>query len=329
MKIVVLDSDPALGCDSAPEQEQGRLDAAELERLGTLVMHATTAPDQVISRCQGAEVVLTNKVVLGRSEFEKLPKLKLVSVLATGFNVIDLEAARAHQVTVCNVPGYSTMSTAQHAFALLLELTNRVGLHARDVEQGGWVSSPSFSYFRAPLRELAGRVLGVVGFGAIGKRVVAMAQAFGMQILVHTRTPRSIEGVRFVDKETLLRESDVVSLHCPLTEETRHFIDEDALSQMKPDALLVNVARGPVVDESALARALVSGTIGGAATDVLQVEPAEEQCPLLQKDVVETGRCIVTPHLAWATTASRERLLSISAENIEAFLNGTPQHVVS
>lgn len=329
MKIVVLDSDPALGCDSAPEMARGRLDTAALDRLGTVELHSRTAPDEVVPRCRGAEVVLTNKVVLGRAEFERLPELRLVSVLATGVNVVDLDAARAGGVTVCNVPGYSTMSTAQHAFALLLELTNQVGLHARDVELGGWVNSEAFSYFRTPLRELSGRVMGVVGFGAIGKRVVAMAQSFGMQVMVHTRTERSVEGVLFVDKGTLLRQSDVVSLHCPLTEDTRHFIDEAALSQMKPDALVINVARGPVVDERALARALVAGRIGGVATDVLETEPARRDCPLLQKDVLETGRCLVTPHLAWATFAARERLLSITAENIEAFQNGTPQNVVS
>jgi len=329
MKIVVLDSDPALGCDSAPEQAQGRLDISALEHWGSVEVHPRTPPEKVVERCRGADVVLTNKVVLGPAEFEHLPDLELVSVLATGVNVVDLDAARSRGVTVCNVPGYSTMSTAQHAWALLLELTNRVGLHAQDVEQGGWVQSDSFSYFRTPLRELAGSILGVVGYGAIGQQVVTMAQAFGMQVMVHTRTPRTVEGVLFVDKETLLRQSDVISLHCPLTEETKHFIDEAALSQMKPEALLINVARGPVVDETALAQALVSGQIGGAAVDVLRVEPARRDCPLLQREVLDSGRLLVTPHLAWATLAARQRLLSITAKNIEAFQNGTPQNVVN
>ncbi len=329
MKIVILDSDPALGCDTAQERAQGRLDISALKKLGTVEIHSRTDPSQVVPRCRGANVVLTNKVVLGQAEFESLPDLELVSVLATGVNVIDLDAARSRGVVVCNVPGYSTMSTAQHAFALLLELTNRVGLHATDVEQGGWAGSESFSYFRTPLTELSGRIMGVVGFGAIGQRVVAMAQAFGMQVMVHTRTERRVEGVLFVDKETLLRESDVVSLHCPLTDETKDFIDDAALAQMKPEALLINVSRGPVVDEAAVARALVAERIGGVATDVLTVEPARKDCPLLQPDVVATGRCLVTPHLAWATLAARERLLAITVENIEAFRRKAPQNVVS
>lgn len=329
MKIVVLDSDPAFGCDSAPAEARGTLDTAALSKLGDVVIHSRTRPEQVVERCQGAAAVLTNKVVLGRAEFSELPALKLISVLATGVNVVDLEAARSHGVTVCNVPGYSTMSTAQHALALLLELTNRVGLHSADVASGGWQRSETFAYFRTPLQELAGKVMGVVGYGAIGQRVIALAQALGMQVLVSSRTEHQVEGVLFVDKQTLLRQSDVVSLHCPLTDETKHFIDRAALSLMKPSALVINVARGPIVDEQALAEALLSGRIAGAAMDVLSTEPARSDCPLLREDVLATGRCIVTPHIAWATQAARTRLLGITTKNIEAFLKGTPQNVVS
>lgn len=329
MKIVVLDSDPAFGCDSASGEARGALNTTSLEALGDVVIHPHTKPEEVIGRCEGAAVVLTNKVVLGNREIAALPDLKLISVLATGVNVVDVTAARAQNVTVCNVPGYSTMSTAQHALSLLLELTNHVGLHAADVAAGGWQRSATFAYFRTPLLELAGKVMGIVGYGAIGQRMVVLAQALGMEVLVNSRTSRLVEGVRFVDKGTLLRQSDVVSLHCPLTEDTRHFIDRSALALMKPGAFLVNVARGPIVDEEALAEALVQGRIRGAATDVLTIEPARVDCPLLREEVQRSGRCLVTPHIAWATHAARTRLLEATTRNIEAFLSGTPQNVVN
>ncbi len=329
MKIVVLDSDPAFGCETAPDGARGALDVSCLAQLGHLEVHANTGPEEVVKRSLDAEVLLTNKVVLGRAEMEQLPKLRLISVLATGVNVVDLAAARERGITVCNVPGYSTRSTAQHAIALLLELSNRVGLHAADVDSGGWQESESFSYFRTPLQELAGLVMGVVGYGAIGKTVAAIAQALGMAVLVHTRTAREVEGIRFVDKETLLRESDVVSLHCPLTDDTHHFIDDVALGKMKPSALLINVARGPVVDEDALSRALIEGRLGGAGLDVLSTEPALPDCPLLSDEVRATRRLIVTPHIAWASEAARGRLLEISARNVEAFQKGSPQNVVN
>lgn len=329
MKIVVLDADPAFGCGSAAEEARGALDKAALLTLGDVTIYDSTKPEQVVERCEGATAVLTNKVVLGRSELATLPDLKLISVLATGVNVVDLEAASAQGITVCNVPGYSTMSTAQHALALLLELTNRVGLHASDVAAGGWQKSETFSYFRTPLQELAGQVLGVVGYGAIGQRMISLAQALGMQVLVNSRTERKVDGLLFVDKQTLLRQSDVISLHCPLTEETRHFIDKPALYSMKPTSLLINVARGPIVDEDALADALLSGRIAGAALDVLSTEPARNDCPLLRPEVFRTGRCLVTPHIAWATHAARTRLLGITVRNIQAYLSGAPQNVVS
>jgi glycerate dehydrogenase len=324
MNIVVLDSDPAFGCQSASPEARGELDTSHLESLGTLTSYPGTAPADVIERARDARVILTNKVVIGAAELEKLPQLKLISVLATGVNVIDLDAARAAGVTVCNVPGYSTMSTAQHAFSLLLELCQHVGVHADDVKEGGWVKSEPFSYFKTPLVELDGQVMGLVGFGAIGQQVARQAQAFGMRVIVHTRTERSAPGIEFVDKKTLLEQSDVISLHCPLTESTKHFIDDDALSLVKPSAFLINVARGPVVDEAAVASALKAGTLAGAATDVLSVEPAQSDCPLLS-----APRCLITPHIAWASHAARTRLLDITVKNIKAFQNGTPQNVVA
>jgi glycerate dehydrogenase len=323
MKIVVLDSDPAFGSAAAPEDASGRLDAAPLSKFGDLFVYPNTSAEQLEERAQDAVVVLTNKIAIGAPELAKMREARLISVLATGVNMIDLDAAADRGVTVCNVPGYSTMSTAQHTIALLLELCNHVGLHASDVASGSWEKAEAFSYFRAPLRELDGQKLGIVGYGAIGQQVAKVASALGMEILVHTRTQREADGVRFVDKGTLLLESDVVSLHCPLTEETHHFIDEDALGAMKPSALLLNASRGPVVDEAALARALSDGTILGAATDVLSTEPPEKGNPLLS-----APRCLITPHIAWATEAARARLIAISARNIEAFLNGTPQNVV-
>lgn len=323
MRIVVLDADPAFGCSAAPEGARGELDVSRLKQLGEVTIYKNTAPAEAVEHSRGAAILVTNKVSLGEEEFSQLPDVRLVSVLATGVNVIDIQAASNHGVTVCNVPGYSTMSTAQHTFALLLELCNHVGLHARDVEKGGWANSPSFSYFKAPLRELDGKVFGLVGLGAIGSQVAKMAQAFGMQVLVHTRTTKEMPGARFVDKDTLLKECDVISLHFPLTAQTRHFIDETALGMMKPEALLINAARGPVLDEFAVARALHEERLGGLAADVLSEEPPQASSPLLR-----SPRTIITPHIAWATEAARKRLLETTVGNIEAFLQGTPQNVI-
>jgi glycerate dehydrogenase len=263
-------------------------------------------------------------VVLGEHEFSSLPDLKLVSVLATGVNVIDLNAAQKRGVTVCNVPGYSTDSTAQHCIALLLELTNRVGLHDASTRAGDWECSQTFSYYLSPLIELRDKTIGIVGFGSIGAQVARIAQALGMRVIAHSRTQRNIPNVRFVDKDTLLLDADVISLHCPLTEETRHFIDRAALRAMKPKALLINGSRGPVVDEVALAEALGQQEILGAATDVLTQEPPQNSSPLLRSE-----RCIVTPHIAWASETARARLIAMTCENIRAYQRGQPTNVVS
>lgn len=324
MDIVLLDADPITGSARAPESREAISSLRHIADLGTVRVHAHTDPEQVVDRLRGAAVALTNKVVLGPREFAQLPDLRLVSVLATGVNVVDLEAARAAGITVCNVPGYSTASTAQHTIALLLELVSQVGRHAADVAEGGWQRSRAFSYYLAPLIELDGLTLGVVGFGAIGQRVAKIARALGMNVLVHTRTPRPDSDVRFVDKVTLLAESDVVSLHVPLSPETRHYLDASALGCMKPSAFVINCSRGPLIDESALSSALQSGRIAGAALDVLDAEPPRGSHPLLG-----LANCLVTPHVAWASAASRERLLRITAENIRAFLADNPQNVVS
>lgn len=317
MKIVALDAEPATGCSTASPAARGELPLSVLEEFGEVSIFASTPPELILERARGAEILLTNKVPLSAETFRQLPALRLVSVLATGVNVVDLEAAKAQGVAVCNVPGYSTPSTAQHAFALLLELCHQVGAHSQHVQEGGWSSSPSFSYWRHPLVELDGLTLGVVGYGAIGRRVAEIARCFGMEVLVHTRTRSDDPSVRFVEKDELLESSDVVSLHCPLTELTHHFIDRAALARMKSTAFLINVARGPVVDEHALAEALAERRISAAAVDVLDKEPPDPDHPLVQ-----SPHCLVTPHIAWATVAARSRLIQITRDNIAAFLAG-------
>lgn len=293
-----------------------------LAALGQLVVHDVSPEETVIDRCRGALVAITNKTVLRRATLEALPELGLVGVLATGVNVVDVEAAQELGITVSNVPAYSTPSTAQHAIALLLELCHHVGEHSQGVRDGRWSQSRNFSYWDHPLLELEGLTLGVVGFGAIAQRVTSIARALGMHVLAHTRTAREVPEVRFVDKETLFRESDVVSLHCPLTEQTAQLVDEQALGWMKPSALLINTSRGPVIDEPALARALERGAIAGAALDVLSQEPPPADHPLLH-----APRCIITPHIAWATRAARARVIDVTVDNVRAFLAGAPIHV--
>jgi glycerate dehydrogenase len=267
---------------------------------------------------------------MGPEQLAQLPQLRYVGVLATGYNVVDVEAARQRGVTVTNVPAYSTASVAQMVFALLLELTQQVGHHARLVREGRWTAAADFCFWDRPLVELEGLTLGIVGFGAIGRRVAALARAFGMKVLVHTAHPEkyqeTAEGrdARFVDLDDLFRASDAVSLHCPLTEETRALVDARRLELMKPTAFLLNTGRGPLVDEAALAAALNAGRLAGAGLDVLSAEPPPAGNPLLQ-----AANCCITPHIAWATRAARERLLAIAVANLRAFLAGQPQNVVS
>ncbi|HSC89120.1 MAG TPA: D-2-hydroxyacid dehydrogenase [Polyangiaceae bacterium] len=322
--IVILDGDPAAGSSLAPESARGELDFSQLESLGTLTVYQNTPPELVVTRAKNATIVLTNKVVLDRATLEQLPQLRMIGVLATGTNVIDVAAATELGVVVSNVPGYSTASTAQLTIALLLELCHHAGEHSRDVHSGTWTGARIFAYWKHPLLELDGLTLGIVGFGAIGQRVAHIAQSLGMRLLVHTRTARELpENARAVDKATLLAESDVVTLHCPLTPATQHFIDDQALAALRPGALLVNVSRGPIVDSWAVRRALDSGRLGGFAADVLEVEPPPVDHPLLH-----APRCVLTPHIAWATEASRRRLLATTHDNVEKFLQGTPQNVV-
>lgn len=316
MKIVVLD-----GYTANP----GDLDWAPLSALGELVVYERTPAALTLERAAGAQVILTNKVLLGAAEMAALPELRYVGVLATGYNVVDVVAARERGIVVTNVPAYSTPSVAQHVFALLLELTRGVGRHADLVREGRWSASPDFAFWDTPQVELAGLTFGIVGFGAIGQAVARVAQAFGMRVLVQTRTPDSAKwpGVSFVGLDELFAQADVVSLHCPLTDETRHLVNAARLATMKPTAYLINTGRGPLVDESVLAAALQAGQIAGAGLDVLSQEP-----PLAVNPLLTAPNCVITPHLAWATRAARQRLLDTAAANVRAFVEGHPQNRV-
>lgn len=318
MRIVILDGSAV---------NPGDLTWAPIAELGELTVYDATAPGQTIPRLQGAQVALTNKTVLDEAVFAACPDLRYVGVLATGYNVVDLAAARARGIPVTNIPAYSTDAVAQFVFALLLELCSKVALHHRAVRDGEWARAGQFCFWKAPLVELAGKTMGLVGYGHIGSAVARIALAFGMQVLAHTPHPdraAPLPGVTFASLGEVLVRSDVVSLHCPLFPSTRHLIREDTIAQMKDGAILINTARGPVVDEAALAAALRSGKLAAAAVDVLEQEPPVDGSPLIGLD-----NCIVTPHIAWAPRETRLRLLDIAVGNLRAWLAGAPQNVVS
>ena len=303
----------------------GDLNYDGLQQFGTLKVYDRTSPEQVIERAKDADALLTNKVVLGEREFAQLPRLRYVGVQATGYNVVDVVAARKRGITVTNIPAYSTPSVAQMVMAHLLNITQSVDYYARENRAGRWASNPDFCYWDNRLIELSGKQMGVVGFGRTGSAVARIAQAFGMKIATYTSKPQSElpEGVEKLPLDMLFASSDVVSLHCPLTPETRHLVDAGRLALMKPTAILINTARGPIVDEQALADALNCGALHAAGVDVLCEEPPLNGSPLL------TARnCFVTPHIAWATLEARTRLLRICEANLRAFVEGHPQNVV-
>jgi glycerate dehydrogenase len=316
MNIVILD-----GFTLNP----GDLGWDELKALGPCAIYDRTPPAEVQRRAAEAEVVLTNKTVLATDTIRELPRLKYIGVLATGTNVVDLAAARARGIPVTNVPTYGTKSVAQMTFALLLELAHHTGHHAQTVREGRWARSTDWCYWDFPLIELDGLTMGLVGLGRIGRAVSELANAFGMKVIAYDPiTGPAPAFVRLVELDTLFRESDVVSLHCPLTAENANLVDASRLRLMKPAAFLLNTSRGPLVDQQALAEALNSGRIAGAAMDVLVKEPPPADNPLL------TARnCILTPHLAWATRAARDRLMKVAVANVRAFLQGKPQNVVN
>lgn len=318
MKLVVLD-----GYTLNP----GDLNWSPLLELGDEPkIYERTAPQDTVTRAAEAEIILTNKVLLDRGTLAQLPRLRYVGILATGINTIDLGAARERGIVVTNVPAYSTASVVQLTLALLLELTQRVGHHAGSVRQGNWVTSKDFAYWDFPLVELDGMTLGLVGFGAIAQGVARVAQALGMRVIATRRAerPPEVPGVRMVDLDTLFRESDALSVHCPLTPETRGLVNAARLATMKPGAYVLNTSRGPVVNEADLADALNTDKIAGAGLDVLSTEPPTADNPLLT-----AKNCVITPHIAWATKAARGRLLATVVANIRAFLDGKPQNVVS
>ena len=303
-----------------------------LREIGTLILHHNTAhddPDEILARCREAEVVLTNKVPLPASVIDQADPLALISTLATGYNIIDLAAAKARGVTVCNVPAYSTPAVAQHVMALILELTNRVGLHSDAVMSGAWVRSEFFYFCQRPIIELNGATVGLIGFGEIAQAVGRLGNAFGASILAYRRSPGDPPAYgpfAWADSiDAVFEQADIVSLHCPLTTETQHLVNAARLARMKPKAFLINTARGPLVDEEALVTALKAGRLAGAALDVVSREPMEANSPLLQK----VPNLIVTPHNGWASEETRRRLLSRTFDNIQAFLKGEPINQVA
>jgi glycerate dehydrogenase len=303
----------------------GDLDWQPIAALGDLTIHDRTPPELVLDRARHADIVLTNKAPLPAAVIDALPDLRCIGVLATGFNVVDTAAARRRNIPVVNVPGYGTNAVAQHVFALLLELTQQTGRHNQSVHDGTWSRHADWTYSLSPLTELAGLTMGIVGLGSIGRRTAAIARAFGMQTVALARSPRPPEpDIAFLEKDAFLAAADVISLHCPLTPETSGMVNASWLAAMKPSAFLINTARGPLIDETALAAALRHHTIAAAALDVLSAEPPPADHPLLG-----IPNCLITPHLAWASRAARQRLLLTVADNLRAFLAGTPQHVVN
>ncbi len=290
-------------------------------------VYDSTPQEKVLERCSDADIVVTNKKLITKEIISALPSLKFIATLSTGFNVVDIKAAREKNIPVSNIPAYSTDGVAQLVFALLLEMTNSVAIHNESVKDGEWCRCEHFCYWKTPLTELSGKVFGIIGFGKIGSAVANIANAFGMKVIAYSPNTRTYDGfgqVEFTDKERVIRESDVISLHCPLTEETEGMVDKDFLKKMKKSAFLINTSRGPVIVEKDLADALNEGIIAGAGLDVLSQEPADESNPLLRCE-----KCLITPHIAWASLEARTRLMNIFEGNVKAFLDGKPRNVVN
>ena len=317
MKLVVLDGKTINPGDNP---------WTPLESFGTLEVYDRTAEDQIVSRCADAAIVLTNKVPFTEATLEQLPNLKFIAVTATGYNVVDTVAAGKCGVVVSNVPEYSTLSVAQHVFAMLLSFLHRPAEHHQAIIDGQWQAIGDFSFTLAPIHELAGKTLGIVGLGRTGRATAAIAAAFGMRAVASSRrqiNPLPNEGFEWLSVEQLFDQADVVSIHCPQTDETKGFINAKLLSKMKSSSILINTARGGLVDEQALADTLNAGGIAGALLDVCSTEPIGADNPLLG-----AKNCVITPHIAWATVAARQRLMHTTAANVEAFLKGQPQNVV-
>ena len=310
MKIVILDGYTT---------NAGDLSWNGISELGDLTVYDRTAPGEVIDRCLGAEAVLTNKVVFTDDVMQALPQLKYIGVMATGYNVVDIDAARRRGIVVTNVPAYSTPSVAQMVFAHLLNITNQVALHDQQVHEGRWAGNRDFCFYSAPLIELAGKQMGIVGLGQTGSAVAKIALALGMRVMAFTsKAQESLpEGITKGSLNEVFATSDVVSLHCPLTPDTKHIVNAERLATMKPSAIVINTGRGPLVDEQHLADALNRGIIAAAAVDVLSTEPPAADNPLL------TARnCYITPHIAWASQAARARLIHTLTDNLKGYISG-------
>ncbi|MBR2044330.1 MAG: D-2-hydroxyacid dehydrogenase [Clostridia bacterium] len=314
MKIVITDASTVTG---------GDLSFDIFEQFGQVVKYDLTTAEELPLRIKDADIVLCNKTPMTAAAMKTAEKLKYIGLFATGYNNVDLEYTRAKGITVCNVPGYSTEAVAQHTFALILELLCRVSDYNQTVKQGDWVKSRTFSYFPIPLYELNGKTLGIVGMGSIGGRVVDIALAFGMKVLVYKRSRLNDERVKQVSLDELLSASDIVSMHCPLNKDSENMMNAQSFNKMKDGAVFINTARGGLVDEYALRDALLSGKLLGAGLDVLRREPMDKDCPLLGVE-----NCIITPHIAWAGLETRKRLMEIVTSNIAAFISGKPVNTV-
>ena len=310
MKIIVLD-----GYGLNP----GDLNWEGFETLGELTVYDRTLPSELMQRAAGAEVLITNKTLITAENMADLPELKYIGVLATGYNVVDIDAAKDRGIVVTNIPAYSTASVAQMVFAHILNITQRVGYYADENKQGRWTKNADFCYWDTQLVELQGKKMGIVGFGNIGQATAGIAQAFGMEVCVYSSKPQFVlpSGIKKMDLDELFAECDVISLHCPLTPDTKEMVNTERLNKMKSNAILINTGRGPLINEQDLADALNEGRIAAAGLDVLSVEPSVEGNPLL------TARnCFITPHIAWATLEARTRLMEIAVQNLKSYLNG-------
>lgn len=317
MRIVILD-----GFSVNP----GDLSWDELNQFGEVIIYERTSEDEVIDRCKGAEIILTNKVVLDATTLNMLPRLQYIGVLATGYNVVDLEVASRQNIVVTNIPAYSTESVAQMVFAHILNIVSRVEHYARENRKGRWTNSSDFCYLDHNLTELYGKRMGIIGLGNTGMATARIAQAFGLNVMAYTSKDEDElpNGIRKVTLEQLYSESDIISLHCPLTDSTHHMINKETLATMKSSAILINTGRGPLVDDNAVATALHKGIIAAYGADVLTTEPPKEDNPLLSAPY-----CYLTPHIAWATKEARTRLLNICIGNIKAFIGGEPINQVN
>lgn len=317
MKIVILEGKAV---------NPGDLSWDVIRQFGDVTIYDRTAPEETAAHIGDAEIVLINKTPITSGVLDACPNLRLVCVNATGYNVVDCEAAKQRGITVCNVPAYGTNSVAQFTFSLLLEVCNQVGLHDASVHNGDWCRCSDFCYWNTPQTELAGKTLGIIGFGQIGRAVGKIANAFGMRVLAYSRSrcPEGAALADYVDLDTLLAEADIISLHCPLTEQTKEIINGDTIHKMKDQVILLNTARGGLINESDLAVALTQGKIRAFAADVVSSEPIVPDNPLLS-----APNCILTPHMAWAPAEARQRIIDITVQNIAGFLAGQPINVVN